>query len=166
MKKILLLSVLFISSLCFSQIEQTMTLGEGTSSSATRGPFQRSNTGSSSTISHANLVYTGDELSNLTSSATISGINFDLGSTNIINATGDAFMRIYMKNSSVTEATTVADWTTHISGFTLVGTYTFNTTTNFPGSEGFLSFDLDSDFDYTGGALEVAVEWDLSLIHI
>jgi hypothetical protein len=141
----------------------TESLGSGTSSSATRGPFQRSSSSSSSVFSRSNMVYTATELASLSSNALISKIDFDLGSTNIINATGDATLKIYMKNSSATEA--VADgetWANVISGAVLVGSYTFNTTNNFPGSKGFYTFNLDTDFEYTGGSLEVSVDWDCS----
>lgn len=72
----------------------------------------------------------------LAPSATITQINFDLGSTNIITASGDATMVIYMKNSMVTEvAANPTDWSDIINGATVVGSYTFNTTNNFPGSQ-------------------------------
>ncbi|MFY9241780.1 MAG: T9SS type A sorting domain-containing protein [Polaribacter sp.] len=163
MKKILLLLTLLIVGVTFSQVPQTLTLGSGTSSSATRGPFQRSSSSSSSVFSRAVMLYSAAELSGLTSTAVISQINFDLGSSNIITASGNATMLIYMKNSSATEVPALnTTWNDAITGATLVGTYTFNTTNNFPGSEGFLSFVLDSDFDYTGNALEVAIDWDSS----
>ena len=140
---------------------QSLTIGSGTSSSATRGPFQRSSSSSSSVYSRANLVYTASELSGLVTGSTINQISFDLGSTNVITASGDATMTIYMKNSSATDAT--ADtWANHISGAIQVGTYTFNTANNFPGAEGFLDFPLSTSFVYTGGTIEVAVDWDCS----
>merc|ERR1711974_552021 len=68
-----------------------------------------------------------------------------------------------MKNSSATEVVAEdSSWDDAINGATIVGTYTFNTTNNFPGAEGFMSFVLSSGFNYTGGALEVAVDWDCS----
>ncbi|MGH1387015.1 T9SS type A sorting domain-containing protein [Kordia sp.] len=158
--KLLLIAMLFVS---FAESQTTLTLGTDTSSSATRGPFQRSNSGSSSVYSRASILYTATELASLSPSATISQINFDLGSTNIITASGDATMTIYMKNSSATEV--VADgstWADAINGATIVGTYTFNTTNNFPGTEGFMNFVLSTGFNYTGGALEIAVDWDSS----
>lgn len=158
--RLLLLTILFAS---FTYSQTTLTLGTNQSSSATRGPFQRSSSTSSSVYSRAVMHYTAAELASLTSSATISQINFDLGSTNIITASGDATMIIYMKNSSATDV--VADgssWTDAINGATIVGTYTFNTANNFPGAEGFMSFVLSTSFNYTGDALEVAVDWDCS----
>jgi hypothetical protein len=140
---------------------KTHSIGTSTSSSATRGPIQRGDDGSTSLYSRNNLVYTSTELlADLTSNALISAIDFDLGSTNIITASGDATIDIYMKNSAIVEAPASEDWTNIISGATLVGSYTFNTTNNFPGVEGFLTFNLDTDFEYTGGTLEVSVEWN------
>ena len=161
MKTKLLLLAILLSGFAYSQT--TLTLGTDTSSSATRGPFQRSDSGSSSVYSRASMLYTATELASLPSSATISQIDFDLGSTNIITASGDATMVIYMKNSSATEVVAEdSSWDDAINGATIVGTYTFNTTNNFPGAEGFMSFVLSSGFNYTGGALEVAVDWDCS----
>ncbi|WP_204346801.1 T9SS type A sorting domain-containing protein [Psychroserpens algicola] len=158
--KLLLIAILF-SSFAYSQT--TLTLGTETSSSATRGPFQRSSSSSSSVYSRASMLYSATELASLPSSATISQINFDLGSTNIITASGDATMTVYMKNSSATEVVALdSSWDDAIAGATIVGTYTFNTTNNFPGAEGFMSFVLSSGFNYTGGALEIAVDWDCS----
>lgn len=158
--KLLLIAVLFLS---FAQAQTTLTLGTGTSASATRGPFQRSNDGSSSVFSRASIYYSEAELSALAPSATISQINFDLGSTNIITASGDATMTIYMRNSNATEVVALdSSWDDAINGATLVGSYTFNTSNNFPGAEGFMSFVLSTAFNYTGGALEIAVDWDCS----
>ena len=142
----------------------TGPLGTSTSSSANRGPFQRSDTTSSSVFSRANLVYLESELVStlgIPSGATIEEIQWDLGSSNMLTASGDATLNVYMKNS-VAAGATAGQWSDIISAHTLVGTYTFNTSNNFPGSEGFLSFDLDNSFVYTGGTLEVAVEWDAS----
>lgn len=161
MKTKLLLFAILITGFAYSQT--TLTLGSDTSSSATRGPFQRSDSGSSSVYSRASMLYTATELASLSSSATISQINFDLGSTNLITASGDATMIIYMKNSNATEVVALDSlWDDVISGATIVGTYTFNTSNNFPGEEGFMSFVLSTGFNYTGGALEVAVDWDCS----
>lgn len=158
--KLLLIAILFVS---FAYSQTTLTLGTETSSSATRGPFQRSDSGSSSVYSRASMLYSATELASLGSSATISQINFDLGSENIITASGDATVVIYMKNSSATDVVAVdSSWDDVINGATVVGTYTFNTANNFPGTEGFMSFILSSGFNYTGEALEVAVDWDCS----
>ena len=157
-----LLSLLLLFSVIASA-QTTLTLGAGTSGSATRGPFQRSDSGSSSVFSRAVLHYSSTELVSIGASATISQVNFDLGSENIITASGDATMVIYMRNSTETDVLPVdTSWSDAINGATLVGTYTFNTSNNFPGVEGFMNFILDTSFNYTGGALEILVDWDCS----
>ncbi|MDP5104918.1 MAG: T9SS type A sorting domain-containing protein [Polaribacter sp.] len=160
MRKILLLFALFISGVGLSQT--TLTLGTGTSSSSTRGPFQRSDTLSGSVFSRVKMLYLPGELTGMTSTSAISQINFDLGSSNIITATGNATMKIYMKNSSSTAATDVTGWSDIISGANLVGTYTFKTANNLTVATGYFKFVLDSNFNYSGGSLEVAVDWDCS----
>ena len=144
----------------------TDTLGTGTSSSATRGPFQRSDTASSSVYSRAQLMYTQAELATtlgIPSGASISQINWDLGSSNVITATGTATLNIYMKNSMVIDAVNNDTWANITTGSTLVGTYTFDATTNnFPGAKGLMDFVLTTPFVYTGNTIEVAVEWDCS----
>ena len=144
----------------------TDTLGNGTSSSATRGPFQRSDTASSSVYSRAQLIYTQAELATtlgIPSGASISQVNWDLGSTNVITATGTATLNIYMKNSMTIDATNNDTWTNITTGSTLVGTYTFDATNNnFPGSKGLMDFVLSTPFVYTGNTIEIAVEWDCS----
>ena len=133
MQKISLFFTLFITFLLSvnSEMQAQITsdpLGTGTSSSATRGPFQRSDSESSSVHSRTNMVYTQEELSTtlgILSGSTISQINWDLGSTNQITASGNATLNIYMKNSLVAEAS-AGFWTDIIEGQTLVGTYTFS----------------------------------------
>ncbi len=169
MKKLSLLFTFLIAILLSfngdisAQEVTSAALGAGTSSSATRGPFQRSDDGSSSVYSRANLVYTAAELTSIgiTDGAIISQINWDLGSTNVITATGDATVTVYMKNSSVTEAT-LGQWADLVSGAPQVGTYTFNLANNFPGVKGFLDFPLSTDFAYTGETIEILVEWNCS----
>lgn len=173
MKKITLLFILVIA--LFLSVNNEITaqttsasLGAGTSSSATRGPFQRSDNNSSSVFSRANMVYTQAEVLTtlgISAGSTISQINWDLGSSNVITASGNATLNIYMKNSAVANVTGQlwSDIIDPASGSVLVGTYTFNTTNNFPGATGFMSFPLNvANFVYTGGSIEIAVDWDCS----
>ena len=165
MKKIFFL-LAFLATVVSIQAQSTATIGVGSSSSSTRGPFQRSSASSSSVFSRANLVYTQAELAaaGILNGSVITQVNWDLQKTNIITASGDATLKVYMRNTTATGA--VADtWTNIISGSTLVGNYTFNTTNNFPGVKGFMPFPLSgSGFVYTGGALEIAVDWDCSTL--
>jgi hypothetical protein len=159
----LLLSALFLSENAIAQT--TVTIGAGTSSSSSRGPFQRSDSTSSSVYSRSNQVYLQSELNavGMTGGEEISQIDWwNHSGSNIISATGDAILTVYMRNTSNADATVDSSWVDVINGFELVGTYTFNTANNFPGVNGWQNFILDSPFIYTGGTLEIAVEWDCS----
>jgi hypothetical protein len=40
----------------------------------------------------------------------------------------------------------------------------YNTVNNFPGSNGWMAFNFNAPFTYTGGAIEIAVDWDCSQV--
>ncbi|MEL6654201.1 MAG: hypothetical protein AAFQ87_25705, partial [Bacteroidota bacterium] len=166
MRRLLLLSLFFSCLFCLESVGQTtITIGTGSSSSSTRGPFQRSDTNSSTVYSRFVQIYTANELSaaGLTAGASISELQWELASSNVIIGSGDATMKVYVKNSSATAA--VADtWTNQITGSSLVVDNAYNTTNNFPGANGWMPFTFSSPFTYTGGALEIAVDWDCSMV--
>lgn len=159
----LIICALFFSGVTIAQT--TVTIGTGTSSSATRGPLQRSDTNSSSVYSRNVLIYTGAELATagIPNGATIQSFSWDRSNSNTIIGTGNANLKIYLKNSSATAATEDT-WANLIAGSTLSYDEDFNTTNNFPSSSGWVQFTLDSPFTYTGGALEIAVDWDCSAV--
>lgn len=169
MQLIRLLSYLMIGlSLMVSDIataQTTVTIGTGTSSSSTRGPFQRSDTNSTTVFSRFIQVYTASELSaaGITSGSSISQVNWELASSNVIIGSGDATLKVYIKNSTATAA--MADtWANHVAGSSLVVDNSYNTTNNFPGANGWMPFAFSSPFVYTGGAIEIAVDWDCSAV--
>lgn len=141
--------------------QNTITIGTGTSSSSTRGPFQRSDTNSTTVYSRWVQIFTSSELSSagLTNGAAITQLNWELASSDTIIGTGNASLKIYIKNSSATSATSNT-WVNLISGSTLAMDTNYNTTNNFPGANGWMPFEFSSSFTYTGGAIEVAVDWD------
>lgn len=142
-----------------------VTIGTGSSSSSTRGPFQRSDTASSTVYSRFVHVYTASELAGagITSGVSLTALNWELASSNVMIGNGDATLKVYIKNSSATAA--VSDsWTNHIAGSTLAVDNVYNTTNNFPGANGWMAFDFAAPFVYTGGAIEIAVDWDCSQV--
>lgn len=145
--------------------QSTITIGTGTSSSSTRGPFQRADTNSSTVYSRWIQVFTASELATagLPNGASISQLNWEIASSNVIIGSGNANLKIYVKNSSATKAST-GSWTTLTAGSTLALDTNYNTTNNFPGANGWMPFAFSSPFTYTGGALEVAVDWDCSQV--
>lgn len=149
----------------FAAAQTTATIGTGTSSSSTRGPFQRADTNSSTVYSRWIMTYTSGELSTagIPNGASISELKWESGSSNTIIGSGNADLKIYIKNSSATKAAT-GSWSTLISGATKAVDTSFNTTNNFPGAKGWMPFTFDAPFKYTGGALEIAVDWDCSKV--
>ncbi len=146
-------------------ISSLATIGTGTSSSSARGPIQRSDVNSTSVFSRFLHVYTAAELAEagLSSGVSINQLNWELASSNVVIGTGDATFKIYVRNTGATEA--VADtWVNYTNGSTLVYDEIFNTTNNFPGANGWMPFEFDAPFEYTGGALEIAVDWDCSQV--
>ena len=171
MRYLRLLNLFFLCFLSVSafessvQAQTTATIGTGSSSSSTRGPFQRSDTNSSTVYSRFVHVYTASELASagIPSGASITSLNWELASSNVIVGSGNANLRIYVKNSSATQAVP-GSWSTLIGGATLALDTNFNTTNNFPGANGWMPFALDIPFTYTGGALEISVDWDCSQV--
>ena len=148
-----------------TQAQTTVTIGMGSSSSSTRGPFQRADTNSTTVFSRFIQVYTQAELASVgvTNGVNITEVAWELASSNIIIGSGDATMKIYVKNSSATQAMSDT-WANHIMGATMVLDESFNTTNNFPGANGWMPFTFSSPYVYTGGALEIMVDWDCSQV--
>lgn len=145
--------------------ESILTIGVGASSSSTRGPFQRSDTNSSTVFSRFVHVYTANELagSGLVDGVSITALNWELASSNVVIGNGNAALRVYLKNSTATEAT--ADtWANLIAGSSLLVDNSYNTTNNFPGANGWMPFAFSAPFVYTGGSIEIAVDWDCSQV--
>ncbi len=149
----------------FATAQTTVTIGAGTSSSSTRGPMQRADTASSTVFSRFVHVYTASELAavGITNGVAITDLNWELASSNVIIGSGDATFKVYIKNSTATAAT-ADSWTNLVAGSTLVVDNAYNTTNNFPGANGWMPFAFSAPFTYTGGALEIAVDWDCSQV--
>jgi hypothetical protein len=145
--------------------QTTITIGAGSSSSSTRGPFQRSDTNSTTVFSRFVHIYTASELAaaGITNGDMISSLNWELASSNVIIGSGDATMKVYVKNSTATVAT-AGSWATLIAGSSLLVDNAYNTTNNFPGANGWMPFNFTTPFTYTGGAIEIAVDWDCSQV--
>ena len=149
--------------LTFPAGQTTAIIGTGSSSSSTRGPFQRSDTNSSTVYSRFVHIYTASELAaaGITNGSTLTELSWELASSNVIIGSGDATLKVYIKNSSATQAMSDS-WVNHIAGSTLAVDHAYNTTNNFPGANGWMPFTFSAPFTYTGDALEIAVDWDCS----
>ncbi|MFK7904071.1 MAG: T9SS type A sorting domain-containing protein, partial [Chitinophagales bacterium] len=148
-----------------SAVENTATIGTGTSSSSSRGPIQQGGGTSSTRYSRFNQVFTQAELldAGLTANSLVTELQWDLNSTDIIAGSGDAPFKVYIKNSTATEATPIG-WDELIEGLTPAVDRVFNKDNNFPGEKGWMPFTFNTPFLYTGEAIEIAVEWDYGSI--
>jgi len=138
----------------------SITIGAGTSTSYYYGPMYRSSSTSTFDYSRYYYLLTASELSaaGLPVGASISKIGWN--KTDAFTTNGNASFKIYMKNSALTTLTTGSAWTTLITGATEV----LNTTTQtIPVTTGWLPFTL-SPFTYTGQALEIGADWDISAV--
>jgi len=138
----------------------SITLGAGTSASYTYGPIYRSSASSSYDYSRYYYLFTAAELSaaGLPVGANISRLEWY--KTDAYATSGNASFKIYMKNSALTALTSGSAWATLITGATQV----LNTTTQtIPATIGWLPFN-HSAFTYTGQALEIGTDWDISAL--
>lgn len=159
-KSFCLLSVLFFVTItAFSQTTVTIRAGVPLSESTASGPIFRQSASSNMDYSQYAYLYTAAELNAIPAGTIINGIAFNKVTNAATTLSGGGKFRIYLKNSTTSQYNaTFAYFNDLISGATLV--YSNNETT-IPAATGFLQFPFTSPFVYTGGSLEVMVDWDI-----
>ncbi|MCX8525713.1 GEVED domain-containing protein [Chryseobacterium formosus] len=163
MKKILLIWGLLIGLLVHAQVAQ-ITTGTAGTPAYNAGPVYRSSTSSSYDASRYSYLYTASELAaaGITSGVTIN----DLGwvKNNNATTTGGGIFRIYMKNSTATAYAAASEtWANLNSGATLVY-QNLNQAIPATMTPNYIVFALNTPFTYTGGSLEISVEWDINQV--
>jgi hypothetical protein len=159
MKKIYILVVIFLASV-FGLNAQIITIGTGTSASTgsdNGNPIYRSSGTSSFGWAISGHLYTSSQLSLIPAGSTITTVAFKKTSA-FGTATGKSgILKIYMQNST---ASTIAATLTRgtVQGYTNVYT---NATQTVPATVGFISYTLSTPIVYTGGSLEVYMDWDI-----
>ena len=166
MKK-LLLNAFAVFALSFGVSAQTVvTIGTGTLSATGQNynPIYRSTAGSAFDFSRAYYLYDQTELTaaGIPSGATITKVEWDKSNTGAtVASTAAVVFNILMKNSGATTYSTASTWGTLSTGATAV----YGTTAQvIPATTGFLPFTLTTPFVYTGGALEILTDWDISAV--
>jgi hypothetical protein len=91
--------------------------------------------------------------------ATISSIAWNRTSNFGMAGTGNAIFKVYAKNSAATVATNET-WASITTGASLVVDQLMNTTNDLPLTTGWWTLNFSTPFTYTGGSLEIAVDWD------
>lgn len=165
MKKLYLFTLLIYLSALFQETSgQSIVINSGTAGTPAynSGPVYRSSASSGYDYSRYAYLYTGSELATagLAGASTITELGWVKDNTTTTN--GGALFKIYLKNSSAADYNTASEpWTTLTAGATLVYD---NTNQSIPATAApdYIMFTLNTPFAYTGGALEVFVEWDIS----
>ncbi|MGJ8683930.1 MAG: choice-of-anchor J domain-containing protein [Nonlabens sp.] len=167
LKLLLLGAFAMLLSICGSA-QTTTIIGTGTSPGTTGSngsPIYRSTAGSSFDYSQSVLLYTFADLSaaGIYNGAVISSIGFN--KTNAFGvAPGEAgSMTIGMNNSGSNSLDTSDTFATLTTGFTNVYTSAAVDETIISATPGYVVFTLDTPFTYTGGSIEIGLDWDISV---
>lgn len=170
MRKITLnISFFFLIFLYLSntaQVTGTLSIGTGVSTSLGLNwhPIYRSSASSTFDFSRAAFLYDAAELAlaGLPPNATITAVEWDKSTTGATASNSAAVVfNILMKNSSLTSYAGTTTWGVLSTG---ASTAYATTSQNIPSTTGFLNFTLSTPFVYTGGALEILTDWDISAI--
>ena len=166
MKKITLW--LFALFTCWQLSAQTtVTIGTGTTNAAggTNGnPIYRSSAGSTFNFSQSIQLLTAADLAaaGVTAGSTISKIAFYKNDAFTMAAGRTATMNIYLKNSSATALTTASNFATWTTGSTNCYSNNAVAAANFPTAAGWVEFTFSTPFNYSGGAIETALDWAIN----
>ncbi|MBK9417329.1 MAG: hypothetical protein IPN62_08560 [Flavobacteriales bacterium] len=140
---------------------QTITIGTATTSaSGTNGtPIYRSGATSTFNYSRSIQLYKASDLATLPFGADITQFGFEKNDVQTLTAGRTATLNIYMKNSAATSVVSGTSWDAMISGATLV--YSSATVVP-PAAIGFWDIPLTTSFGYSGGSIEVYVDWAIN----
>jgi parallel beta-helix repeat protein len=160
---LLLLAIIFHSVVT----GQTVTIGAGASSGTASntatgdaGPIYRSTNTSDFVYSRYHYLYTQSELAaaGITPGMNITTIGWN--KDNVAATNSPATFQVWIKNSSKTTVGAANQvWTDLINGSTQV--YNSNAV-NIPSAAGWLDFAFNAPFLYSGGALEISTNFDIS----
>lgn len=154
--------LILISSTVFSQSTVTIRAGALLAESHASGPIYRPGASSNMDFSQYAYLYTAAELNAIPAGSLISSIAFNKVNNGATTLNGGGKLKIYLKNSTTQLYNASFDYFSRlINGATLV--YSNNETT-IPAAPSFLNLPLNAPFVYTGGNLEVMVDWDISAV--
>lgn len=164
MKKLLLMCLMFLYAGIMAQTTVTIGSGASTASAGTNGdPIYRSSGTSSFHHSKSIQLLTAADLSgaSVVPGATINSIAYNKSTAFNVSGSNAWTLNVYLKNSTATALASGTAWSTMIGGATLFYSATINSTNNFPAAAGWVTFNNNTSntFSYTGGAIEVYIEW-------
>jgi hypothetical protein len=166
MKKITLLLVFVFLGL-YSYSQTTVTIGTGTLSAAAgtnASPVYRSSATSTFNFSQSVELLTATDLSavGITSGSTITKIAYKKLNAFTMSAGRTATMKVYLKNSAATALGTTTNFATYTTGSTLCYNNAAYSNADMPAAAGWVEFVFGTPFNYSGGSIEVAIDWSIN----
>jgi hypothetical protein len=159
-----ILSTLFFTAFAaVSQTTVTIKAGSVFEQGPESGPIYRPSATSNIDYSQYAYLYTAGELNAIPAGTYISSIAWNKTNVGATTLSGGGKCRIYLKNSMVAsyDLQFGKKFTDFISDATLVYS---NNNTAIPAIAGYVPFSFTTPFLYTGGNLEVMVDWDISSV--
>lgn len=158
----MLMCCLLLVAVTAMNAQTIVTIGTGTSTSTagTNGdPIYRSSSTSSFHHSKSVQLITASQLSaaGVISGSDITSVGFYKTTTGTPSGSNTWTLNVYLKNSTATSLASGTAWSSMISGATLAYTATM-TSANVPNVAGYWAWPT-TGFVYTGGAIEVYIEW-------
>ncbi|MDP3927402.1 MAG: hypothetical protein Q8R57_00110, partial [Bacteroidota bacterium] len=140
-----------------AEAQTTVQMGTGTLSPTNTlySPVYRFSATSTTSAVRSDIMFTAAEMAaaGIPVGATITKVEFN--KTNANNFVTPANFKMYMGNTSSTALATTLTWASILTTHSLVFT---NTALNLPATTGWVSWNLNSPFTYTGGTFELATE--------
>lgn len=165
MKKLILLaSCVLLTHIIAAQTVVTIGTGTASATGQNYNPIYRSSAASAFDFSRAYYLFDQTELTaaGIPNGSTITKIEWDKSNTGAtVPSTAAVVFNILMKNSGATTYSAASTWGTLSAGATAV----YGTTAQvIPATTGYLPFNLSTAFLYTGGALEILTDWNISAV--
>ncbi|KAA9331134.1 T9SS type A sorting domain-containing protein [Adhaeribacter soli] len=163
--KTLLSYFLLLLLLAGTSYAQTVATITGTASSLPTyhaGPIYRSSASSAYDASRYSYLFTPAELAaaGIPNGAIITKVAWNKSNNTATSTGATGIFGIYMKNSAATDFSAASvPWATQVAGATQVYN---NTSQAIPATIGWLDFPLNTNFQYTGGSLEISTDWDIN----
>ncbi|MCY1661262.1 fibronectin type III domain-containing protein [Chryseobacterium sp. SL1] len=164
MKKFLLMCLMFLYAGITAQTTVTIGSGASTATAGTNGdPIYRSSSTSSFHHSKSVQLLTAADLTaaGLANTYPVNAIGYYKTTAFNVSGSNAWTLNVYLKNSSATSLASGTAWSTMTTGATLFYSATINSTNNLPSAAGWVNFpnNTGNAFTYTGGAIEVYIDW-------
>ena len=164
MKRLLITFLMLFTAYLSSDAQTLVTIGTGSEvpSFTLYSPIYRFSGTSSTRFNRSNILFTAAELSavGLPTGAVVTGISFDKNGTGGTNTPSNLTIRMFAANSATAPPlSTATNWTDILASHSQVLN---DAAFVIPATTGWVQFPFTSNFTYTGGSLEIAIENEMS----